>query len=102
MQNPEKGEAMRQRKSYEPAFRAKVALEAIRGQRTISQLSSDYKIHSNMILKWKKEALQKFPQLFVKTDGKGMEEAEKTIEDLYREIGKLKVENDYLKKKLLS
>lgn len=93
---------MRRRRNYEPAFRAKVALEAIRGVRTISQLSSDYKIHSNMILKWKKEALQKFPQMFVKTDGKEIEEAEKKIDDLYREIGKLKVENDYLKKKLLS
>ena len=55
-----------------------------------------------MIIKWKKEAISKLPLLFQKADNTGISEAEEKIDELYREIGKLKVESDYLKKKLLS
>jgi transposase len=55
-----------------------------------------------MIVKWKKEAISKLPLLFQKADNTGINEAEEKIDELYREIGKLKVESDYLKKKLLS
>jgi hypothetical protein len=55
-----------------------------------------------MIIKWKKEAISKMSLLFQKADTTGINEAEEKIDELYREIGKLKVESDYLKKKLLS
>jgi transposase len=93
---------MRRRKSYEANFRAKVALEAIKGSLTLAEIAKEYKVHPNMIVKWKKEALEKFPTLFIKTDSGELAEAKEEIEELYKEIGKMKMETDYLKKKLMS
>ncbi len=93
---------MRRRRTYDAAFRARVALEAIKNTRTLAEISGEYKVHPNMIVKWKKEAISKLPLLFQKADNTGISEAEEKIDELYREIGKLKVESDYLKKKLLS
>jgi transposase-like protein len=93
---------MRRRRTYDAAFRARVALEAIKNTRTLAEISGEYKVHPNMIVKWKKEVISKLPLLFQKADNTGIIEAEEKIDELYREIGKLKVESDYLKKKLLS
>jgi transposase len=93
---------MRRRRTYDAAFRARVALEAIRNGRTLAEISGEYKVHPNMIVKWKKEAISKFPQLFQKADNTILMESKEKIDELYMEIGKLKMESDYLKKKLLS
>ncbi len=58
---------MKQRKMYDASFQARVALEAIKGGRTLSEISKEYKVHPNQIVKWKKEALSKFSTLFIIT-----------------------------------
>jgi transposase-like protein len=87
------------RKQYPPSFRAKVALEAIRGERTCAELASEYQVHPTQIKAWKKTAVQGIIELF--TDRKKTKDKEKSllIEELYRQIGQLKVELDWLKKK---
>lgn len=92
---------MRKRRNYEPAFRGRVALEAVKGNKTLAAIASEYKIHPNMIVKWKKELVEKLPTLFQKPDNADLKEAQERNDELYKEIGKLKMEVDYLKKKLL-
>jgi transposase-like protein len=89
------------RKQYSPKFKARVAVEAIRGDKTLSQLGSQFKVHPIQIAKWRKLALDQLPELFVdgrKTPRAGNGDADS--EALYGQIGRLKVELDWLKKKL--
>jgi transposase-like protein len=87
------------RKQYSPKFKARVAIEAIRGERTLSQLGSQFKVHPIQIAKWRKSALEQLPELFV--DGRTRKGSGETNSDaLYEEIGRLKVELDWLKKKV--
>jgi len=87
------------RRTHDAGFKAKVALEAIKGEKTVAEISSKYGIHPNQIGKWKKEVLERLPELF---NGK-MKKADKTADELqselYQQIGQLKVELDWLKKK---
>lgn len=92
---------MRRKKNYEPVFRAKVAIEAMKGTKTISQIASEHKIHANLVTKWKKELISNIPTIFQKQTNKEMEEAQTLIDSLYRKIGTLTVENDFYKKKLM-
>lgn len=88
------------RKKFEAGFKARVALEAVKGEKTLAELSSQYGVHANMISRWKSELLAKLPTMFdSKTSRRDNGEHEK-IEVLYKNIGELKVENDWLKKKL--
>jgi transposase-like protein len=88
------------RKKFEAGFKAKVALEAFRGEKTMAELSSEYGVHANMISRWKQELLKGAAEIFnSKHMGPDRSEEEK-VEKLYRSIGELKVENDWLKKKL--
>ena len=89
------------RKSYNAAFRAKVALEAVKGEKTLAELSSHYGVHPNQIRKWKKQLLDSLPDLFTDRRKKRDKEHEELVEELYRQIGQLKVELDWLKKKSL-
>ena len=100
--DPKKRKVMRTRKNYEPKFRVRVVLETIKGQKTIAEISKEYKVHSSVIMRWKSEVLEKLPSLFQKTNNSELEEAIEKTEELYKEIGKLKMEVDYLKKKLLN
>lgn len=88
------------RKQHSAAFKARVAVAAIRGEKSLSQLGSEYKVHPIQIAKWKKSALEQMPDLFV--DGRRRKGQTKEAEDsaLYEEIGRLKFELDWLKKKL--
>ena len=88
------------RKQYSPKFKAKVAVEAIRGEKTLSQLGSQFKVHPMQIAKWRKTALEQLADLFV--DGRKRKRADGEVEKdaLYEEIGRLKVELDWLKKKV--
>jgi transposase-like protein len=87
------------RKQYSPKFKARVAIEAIRGEKTLSQLGSHFKVHPMQIAKWRKAALEQLPELFI--DGRSRKErSEDTDRDaLYEEIGRLKMELDWVKKK---
>jgi transposase-like protein len=87
------------RKQYSPKFKARVAVEAIRGEKTLSQLGSQFKVHPIQIAKWRKAALDRLPELFV--DGRTRKASSEADSDsLYQEIGRLKVELDWLKKKV--
>ena len=87
------------RKRYDGSFKARVALEAIRGDRTVAEIAAAYGVHPNQISKWKKQALDELPKVFSgryeKTEAQGKE----LTDQLYQQIGRLKVELDWLKKK---
>jgi len=87
------------RKTYDAAFKAKVALEAVKGEKTITQIASEFKVHPNQIRLWRKHLLEMLPELFSNRRPQ-QEKARDEIEaELYQEIGKLKMELEWLKKK---
>ncbi len=86
------------KKRFDAEFKSRVALEAIKGDKTIAEISSEYKVHSTQIANWKRQALTGIKEFFshgARTHG---EENEREVGGLYAQIGKLKVENDFLKK----
>ena len=87
------------RKSCDSRFKASVALEALRGERTLPQLSSQFGVHVNQISKWKKQALEQLPDIFSRKREKQKEDSDELVSELYRQVGQLKVELDWLKKK---
>jgi transposase-like protein len=90
---------MTTRKQYSPKFKARVAVEALRDEKTLSQLGSQYKVHPLQIAKWRKAALDQLPELFVDGRKRPHHQTEAETTALYEEIGRLKVELDWLKKK---
>ena len=88
------------RKQYSPQFKARVALESIRGEKTLSQLGSQFKVHPMQIAKWRKAAIEQLPDLFVDGRTRKPNGTEGDSDALYQEIGRLKVELDWLKKKV--
>ncbi len=86
------------RKQYSPQFKAKVALEAVRGDKTVSELSSQYELHPTVINNWKRQLLDGASDLFESGRKKKTDESDtqEKIKDLYRHIGQLKVERDFL------
>jgi transposase len=87
------------RKSFSPEFMAKVALAAIKEDSTIAELSSKYEVHRTQIGNWRKQALEGLTDIFKGKRDKSRKDNEKLIEELYRQIGQLRVENEWLKKK---
>ncbi len=87
------------KKNHDAAFKAKVALEAVKGEKTLSQIASDYGVHANQIGQWKKRFLEELPALFSDRRRREGKEDEAEADELYRRIGQLKVELDWLKKK---
>jgi transposase-like protein len=87
------------RKTRDSVFKAKVALEAIKGEKTLAQLSSEFGVHANQIGQWRKQVLKELPNLFSDRSRKRDNDQEDLISELYRQIGQLKVEMDWLKKK---
>ncbi len=87
------------RKNYSSALKAKVALEAIKKEKTMAQLSSEYGIHANQINQWRKRLLEELPEIFSKKRQKKEKDNEDLQDELYRQIGQLTVELDWLKKK---
>jgi transposase-like protein len=90
---------MKKRKVYPKELRARVALEAIKENKTVAQISSEYEVHSNMVSKWKKHLQDNIADIFIRKNEKDPD-AEQQIDNLYKEIGRIQVENGWLKKKL--
>ena len=88
------------RRVHPPVFKAKVALEAIKEQKTIAELSSIYGVHATQIAKWKKKALDFIVQIFSDKFQQQQKSDDELVQELYKHIGKLKVERDFLKKKI--
>ena len=88
------------RKQYSPDFKAKVAMEALKGQETIAELAIRFEIHPTQITKWKRELIAGAGNIFGADPNKKMKDEKGLINQLYQQIGQLKVEKDYLEKGL--
>ena len=88
------------RRVHAPAFKAKVAIEALKETKTIAQLSSTYLVHPTQITKWKRQAVELITAGFSTQQKARDRDSTELIEELYRQIGRLKVELDFLKKKM--
>ena len=86
------------RKNYSAVFKAKVGLAALRQDNTLGQLASEFAVHTNQIQQWKKRIVDEAPHLFSRRKQKAEQEAEALHAELYRQIGQLKVELDWLQK----
>ncbi len=89
----------RKRKQYSPEFKAKVALAALKNDQTVAELAARFEIHPAMINNWKRNLLDGASDIFDKGQKK-QKHMETKVDELYRQIGKLKVERDFLSKKL--
>ncbi len=88
------------RRNYTVNFKVKVALAALREDQTLSDLSSNFGVHSSQVQKWKKRVKDNLPSLFTEKSAKKDKFSEKLIDELYKQLRQLKVENDWLKKNL--
>lgn len=88
-----------QRKKYTPAEKAKIALEAVKGELTLAQISSKYGVHATQINAWKRQLLAHLPDAFSDKSKQEKVIHNNEVAELYEQIGRLKVENDFLKKK---
>jgi transposase-like protein len=88
----------RERKRYDAALKAKVALEALKGQRTANEIATVYQVHPNQVAQWKKQVLEQLPEIFSGGRVRQEQQDEELRDHLYQQIGRLKVELDGLKK----
>ena len=87
------------KRQYTNSEKVKIAIEAIKGEMTIAQISSKYEVHSTQITNWKKLAIEAMGTCFSKKPTAQTNEDKRLIEDLYKQIGKLSTECEWLKKK---
>ena len=85
------------RRKFTGAFKAKVAIEALKERETLAEISKRYEVHPNMISKWKQEFLERAGEIF---DRKSTADPEVDLDKLYSKIGQLEMQNDFLKKNL--
>ncbi len=89
---------MAKRRNFSAAFKAKVALEALRGDQTLAELAGRHKVHPNLITKWKRQASEGMVDVFSGKQGARDSSHEVEIKDLHAKIGELTVEKDFLSK----
>jgi transposase len=89
------------RRKFGAEFKAKVILEALKERSTIEELARKYELHPTQINTWKREAIANMAAVFGADKSETMADNEQQTEKLYAQIGQLKVENDWLKKKLI-
>jgi transposase-like protein len=87
------------RRQFTAEFKARIAIEAIKGQKTIQEIAAHYEVHPNMVTTWKRQALAELPQVFSDQRSRAAESDEALKDALYQQIGKLQVQLDWLKKK---
>lgn len=90
---------MSNKRKFTKEFKAKVALAALKEDKTLAELSSQFDVHANMIGRWAKQAKEQLPEVFEKSLEK-QDDKDKLIENLYKKIGQLSIEHEWLKKKL--
>lgn len=91
---------MSKRRRFSAEFKAKVALDALRGELTLAEISKKYDVHPNMISGWKKQVTQDAASLFARGAGKAQQASDEQIKELHAKIGQLTIEKDFLKKGL--
>jgi transposase len=90
---------MSTRRNFSAEFKAKVALEALVGDKTMSELASKHNVHPNMITQWKRQAKESLPEAFGKKASRGSTDRDAEVKELLAKIGQLTaVENDFLSK----
>jgi len=87
------------RRKIDATLKAKVALEAIKGEKTVSEIAAKFEVHPNQVTQWRKIVVESLPSLFSRRKKKEDRESEELRDELFRQIGQLKVELDWLKKK---
>lgn len=87
-------------RKHPPVLKARVALEAIKGEKTLAEIASIYNIHTTQIRRWKRNALEGIEAVFSGNLKKLEKESQELVESLYKQIGQLTVECDWLKKKV--
>ena len=90
----------RKRRRFDARFKAKVALEAVRGLRTVSEIAKQFQVHPNQVTLWKKQLASGAEQVFEASGSKRAKSDEPEAGELYEQIGRLKVELEWLKKKV--
>jgi putative transposase len=90
----------RTRRRFDSGFKAKVALEAVRELKTLSEIAQQFKVHPNQVTLWKKQLLVGAERAFEGDNGKSSKSEEPEASELYEQIGRLKVELEWLKKKV--
>jgi len=88
-----------QRKRYNGEMKTRIAVEAIKGQKTVNEIATAYGVHPNQVTQWKKQAMEELPQIFSDRRVKKEQSEEELKATLYQQIGQLKVELDWVKKK---
>ena len=88
------------RKKFGNEFRAKVAIAALKGDKTMSELASEFEVHPTQVSAWRNELKDKAADVFSGSAGTSAREYKEQIEELYKDIGRIQVENNWLKKKL--
>jgi len=88
-----------ERKRYSGEFKAKVAVEAIKGEKTASEIAGEYGVHPTQIAQWKKQVMDEIPKIFSMKKERDARKEEEIRSSLYQQIGQLKVELDWVKKK---
>jgi putative transposase len=87
------------RRNHSAAFKAKVALAAAKGDKTIAELASECQVHPTQITQWKNQLLESLPEVFSRRRQNSRQQQDELTAQLYQQIGQLKVELDWLKKK---
>ena len=87
------------RKTFTPKFKSKIAIEALKGHQTVNQIASEFGVHASQVNAWKKQLLEESSDIFGKGRKQQAANAEEECDKLYSQIGRLKVEVDWLKKK---
>jgi len=90
---------VRKRRRFGAQFKAKVALEALKNNRTTNEIASNFSIHPNQVSQWKKQAIEGLSEVFSNGVARSLKKEEELRNQLYQQIGQLKVELDWLKKK---
>ncbi len=88
----------KKRVRHRAEFKSKVALEALKGVKTVNELAGQYQVHPTQISQWKRQVQERVTELFANRQGKGRQETEVVQAKLYEEVGRLKMELDWLKK----